>query len=209
MLGEIQQVVTIGATAAGVWIATNGLNTWKQELTGKRDIELCQKVIEKFYEAEEQYERMRSPISFANEAAGRAVSEEENAERKFQLDTAFTPVSRFNNSLEFWTSLLALKWQMEAAFGEEATKPFAEVDSMLREFRTAATMRYQYIQRHQDLGPALRLKFESTIWTDGEDDPKTARMKRAVADMEAICAPIVRASRRPRWRLPLSMSKTG
>lgn len=73
MIGELQNWLTLIATVSGIYIAFNGLWSWKREHTGKRDIELCQEVIEMFYEAEHRISGLRSPILYSGEGSDRPV----------------------------------------------------------------------------------------------------------------------------------------
>ena len=72
VLEGLQAVATIIATGTGTYVAMAGLNAWRRETTGKRDIELCESVIEKFYEAGYKVEVLRSPFSYAFEGKSRA-----------------------------------------------------------------------------------------------------------------------------------------
>lgn len=192
MLTEIQQLVTTAATILGIGIAWNGLGTWKRELTGKRDIALCQSVIEKFYEAEERMSTLRSPMSFAGEAQTRAPRSLETEEQKLRRDNAFVPLARWSDQFEFWSGLLATKWQMRAVFGDKAVGPYDRIDAALRSFRAAASVRFNMIETEQTDNSELLREFERTIW-EREDDGISSEMRTAIEEMEAICVPLVRA----------------
>ncbi|MGE3306436.1 MAG: hypothetical protein AB7I52_10735, partial [Rhizobiaceae bacterium] len=78
MIEDVQAWATLVATVAGVFLAWRGLSAWRSETVGRRDIELCQAVIEKFYEAEHRMSVLRSPLSMSSEAQGRHRPDGEN-----------------------------------------------------------------------------------------------------------------------------------
>lgn len=205
MIDEIQKLATLGATVFGVGIALNGLGTWKREMTGKRDIELCQTVIQKFYEGEEVLSTMRSPMSNSSESAERPRDDHETDGVGRQRDSSYVPVARFIRHIDFWLSLLSYKWQMRALFGDTVVEPFNEVDMIIREFRTAAFMRYEMTRNDEEQDRDLRRSFQDTLW-EHKGDPISERMKAAVKSMEEVCIPIVRHNTEAGW-LSIQLNK--
>lgn len=200
-LGNLQELLTIIATGVGSYVALGGLNAWKRETTGKRDIELCQAVIEKFYEAEHRMRILRSPMSYAHEGDARKGEPNENDDERYRRNMLFVPLARFNEQYEFWTDLLSYKFRMKALFGEETVAAFDKVDQALRSFRAAAQTRYQALYSNQDgLNSESRQMFEKTIWEFGsEEDAIAEQMKEAIREMEKVCIPIVRSTKPNKW----------
>lgn len=216
MLEGLQEFLTIGATITGIYVGIGGLNAWKRETTGKRDIELCQKVVELFYEAEEKMAALRSPLTFVSEGSERQAEVGETEDEKNRRDTLFVPIARFNKQLDFWLELQSYKFRMRALFGDQATKPFTEVDKSLREFRSASTVRYRLLSATGEArNPEAVNRFEEKIWEGlADDDVIVGRMKSAIKGIEEICIPIVRSSRNDtlvQWvkkRLPGAFART-
>ena len=50
-----------------VWVAIYGIDSWRREHTGKRQIELAEDSLVLFYEASDAIKHMRHPLSFASE----------------------------------------------------------------------------------------------------------------------------------------------
>lgn len=191
LLETIQEVATLVATASGIWIAYSGLDAWKTETLGRRDIDLCQTVIEKFYEAEHKLQVLRSPLSFAHEGAARATSTAESEEDKRRRDLLFVPLARFNEQYEFWSEFLSFRFRMRALFGDEAAECFEHFDEELRSFRAAAQARYRALYNSMDATDVT--DFEKTIWeVDPSKDPISLKVKDTIRAMETICVPIVR-----------------
>lgn len=91
---------------------------------------------------------------------------------------------------------------MKALFGPKAVSPFEQIISTLNSIRTAAGMRYQMLYDGDDnLLLETRREFERTIFSSGtDDDDVSKKVKDAIAEMEAICIPIVRPAN---WRSEL------
>jgi hypothetical protein len=195
MLEQTQEIATLAATLIGIWIAASGLNAWKRETTGKRDIELCQKVIEMFYEAEQRMSTLRSPLYYAGEGSERQREDGEGQEETDRRNRVFAPLARLNKQLEFWAEFFSYQFRMRALFGETAVTPFDLVSQALSHFRAAAITRYEGLRDSQSgLDVETRRGLERTISTIGPDDIGK-QMTKAIEEMEAICIPIVRATR--------------
>ncbi|MCV3205900.1 hypothetical protein OHD62_04880 [Mesorhizobium sp. YC-39] len=201
MLDTIQSILTAVATGAGIYFAFDGLHAWKREMTGKRDIELCQKVIEMFYEAEHKMNVLRSPMSYTQEGEGRAKEEGETEEETRRRNHLFVPIARFNTQSEFWSEFFSYRFRMRALFGDPASDAFRPADEAIRSFRAAATTNYQaQFMDERGLNPETRRSFENQIWA-GTSDPDVIadKMREAITAMEAICVPIVRATKPSEW----------
>jgi hypothetical protein len=198
MLAEIQSLLTLIATGAGIYVAIGGLNAWKRELTGKRDLELCQEVVEKFYEAEEKFRQLRSPFSYSLEGAARAGDASETPQEKDRRDYLFVPLKRWNDQADFWSSFFARKFRMRALFGDEAVRGYDMVDDCLRTFRAAASTRYESLYRGpEELDSRTRRAFEEQLWAGAAKPDKLAeRMREAIQEIEKVCIPVLRAERR-------------
>lgn len=197
MLDNLQALLTIVATATGIYVAVGGLNAWRRETTGKRDIELCQAVIEKFYEAEYKMKILRSPFSRGGEGGSRKREEGESESEAERRDILFVPLARYNDQFEFWAELMSFRFRMRALFGKEADDAFGPIDDAIRSFRASASTRYQMLYGDpQGLSMSSRKDFEKDIWEGAsQPDAIAAQMKEAIERMEAICVPIVRATR--------------
>lgn len=202
MLDVLQKLVTIGATGVGIYIGLAGLSAWRRQLTGKRDIELCQSVIESFYRADHKVKELRSAFSYPeHESKDRPRAGNESPDEKRLKDTHFVPVARLHSQSAFWDEFFARKFQMRAFFGEGAVKPFDAVDKVLREFRSAALTRYQSVRGDRlELDAELSREFDRILW-ELKNDKTATDIAQATKEMEKICIPIVRAGsgRAPWW----------
>jgi hypothetical protein len=197
MLEFAQSVATLAATATGVYVAISGLNAWKRETIGRRDLDLCQKVIELFYEAERNVSMLRSPFAHPSiEAKDRPKPDGESESESSLRDIAWVPIARWQSQGEFWAEFFSYRFRMRALFGERASEAFDIVDETLREFRAAASTRYGAIRGDRyDLETDLHRELDQAVWERSRSDPLAAKMAKAIAAMETVCIPIVRASK--------------
>lgn len=195
-LSTLKDLAVISATLGGTWIAWTGVNAWKREHTGKRDIELCQSVIESFYKAEQQIRVLRSPMSYPEaESAARPGRDNESEEEKRTRDTHYVPIARFEGQKEFWAEFFSRQFKMRAIFGDAGKQPFDKLDEVLRSFRAAAVTRYQTItQPGGQRGGEFWNNTDRVIWDARDDDEINTKIRAAISDMETICVPVVRGN---------------
>ena len=62
-LDGLQQVSLL----VGIWVAIYGIDSWRREHTGKRQIELAEDALALFYEAADAIQNIRHPASFGHE----------------------------------------------------------------------------------------------------------------------------------------------
>ncbi len=72
-----------------------GINAWRREFRGKRQIELAEETLALFYEANDAVRHIRSPVGWANEGQSRKAYPNETAEEKQRLDAAFVAIERY------------------------------------------------------------------------------------------------------------------
>ncbi|MFV0366962.1 MAG: hypothetical protein ACK5KM_00735 [Hyphomicrobiaceae bacterium] len=194
----LKDAAVVVATLAGTWIAGSGVNAWKREHTGKRDIELCQDVIEDFYKAEQHIRTLRSPMSYPDvESAGRPGRDAETDEQRRNRDTHYVPLARFNGQQEFWAEFFSRQFRMRAIFGDQGKEPFDKIDEVLRRFRAAAVTRYQtFEQPGAERNAELWNNTDRVIWEVQNDDEINTSVRAAISDMERICMPVVRGEQR-------------
>jgi hypothetical protein len=112
-----------------------GINAWRREFRGKRQIELAEETLALFYEARDAITHIRSPGAWATEGQTRKAGAEEIEEEKRLRDIAFVAVERYQKYQELFNKLHAMRYRFMAQFGAENGKPFddlrAQVNSIL------------------------------------------------------------------------------
>lgn len=199
MLEAIKDAGAIVATFGGVWLAWRGLETWRKEVIGKRDIEIAEATLVSFYKAEENLKALRSPMVWWFEGQSRSPQEEESEDTERRRNALYAPLERLKNQNDFWIEFYASRHRARVAFGQEALAPFNDMDLSVREFRAAADTRYQHMYRdEQGLRQDTRREFESVIW-QLEGDEIARRTAAAIEKIEGICLPKARWQERRRW----------
>ncbi|WP_418117519.1 hypothetical protein [Variovorax sp. 350MFTsu5.1] len=108
-----------GAVIAACWAIISGIGAWKREFIGKRQIELAELVLAKFYECRDAIADIRSPFGFGGEGNTRERGENENQEESRILDQAFVAIERYRKREIVFTEFEALKYRFMASFGSE------------------------------------------------------------------------------------------
>ena len=67
-----------GAVIPACWAIISGIGAWKREFIGKRQIELAEQALAKFFEIKDAIAMIRSPFSRSDEGLSRQRSEHES-----------------------------------------------------------------------------------------------------------------------------------
>jgi len=118
--------------------AIYGINAWKREFRGKRQIELAEEALSLFYEAREVITGARSCLSFGYEGKTRESGAEETPAQKKARDAAYVIFERFQPHEELFSKLHAMRYRFMAQFGIDASKPFEELRKIRNEIFSAA-----------------------------------------------------------------------
>jgi len=86
----------------GIWVVIYGIDSWRREHTGKRQIELAEDTLALFYEAVDVIKQIRHPASFSNETEDIAKAEHELDEEYHARKTASIVFSRYNKNQELF-----------------------------------------------------------------------------------------------------------
>lgn len=183
----------------GIWVAIYGIDSWRREHTGKRQIELAEDALALFYEASDAIKHLRHPLSFSSETEsierGKSESDSEFQARK----NASVVFKRYNEHHELFNKLYAMRYRFMAQFGKEKAKPFDDLRSIVTEITGSARVLARLWSRehfHSDAQwDAHRKqvdKYEAIFWEGlEEDDPINPRVNLVIAEIEAICQAII------------------
>ena len=176
-----------------------GISAWRRTLLGQKRFDLAEQVAVGFAEARTALGQIRSPASFGGEGSSRPRSENETEEMRQVLDQAYVAIERYNKS-EAFSKLLPLRHRFELYFGEEAARPFSELEEIVWEIIFAARklerlwprqgkpMTAEQFERHLKEMHAA----EAIFWAGSEDpDPLTPRIDKMVRDINTTCRAII------------------
>jgi len=178
-----------------------GINAWRREFRGKRQIELAENVLALFYEARDVIRAIRSPLGFGGEGSTRKPRGNETPEVKKARDDAYVMFERYQKRQELFSKIYSMRYRFMVQIGCEAAKPFEDLRGIVNELFGAARRlarlwttdisslksEEQHFEKQQ--------KYELIFWeSDDEHDPINPRLDKVVSDMESICRGIITAN---------------
>ena len=176
------------------------VSVWKREIVGKRQIEFAESVLAIFYEAADAIRQIRNPNSFVGEGTTRKRADNELAEDSRLLDKANIVFERYQKKEMLFSQLRAKRYRVMAAFGPNAKEPFDELDAIINEILSAASMlgsHYWPRQGRVEMSPKQFKKhqeemqnYEAIFWLMDEDkDTISPRIKKIIEKIETIVQP--------------------
>jgi hypothetical protein len=193
-------VASVAATIASI-VAIYGINSWRREFKGKRDIELAEEVLELFYRAQNAIRAIRSPLG--HESEGGKVIERLKAEGKdsnISIQTAVL-LERFEEREEIFQKLHALRYRFIARFGKDKAKPFDDMKQSINTMFISAKMLFilKESKKDGDVGtedkPSVNEKireYEANLtWGDDEREKIAPMVEAAVKQIEETCRKII------------------
>lgn len=176
-----------------------GINSWRREFKGKRQIELAEDVLALFYEAVDAIHIIRSPFGYKGEGSSRKTEENETAKQKIAREQVGVIQERYQKQKEPFNKLHSMRYRFMAQFGNEAAKPFDDIRNIIHEIFSAANS-LAWIWEHGEtyFGQSSQLeeriketrKYEKIIWDRiSKDDPINPRLDQIIKDIDDICEP--------------------
>jgi hypothetical protein len=192
----LEVVNTIAILTASI-IAIRGINAWRKEFQGKRNIELAEEVLVLFYEARDAIRAIRNPFGFQGEGSTRKPQENETPVQKAARDRAYVVYERFEKRQEVFNKLHSKRYQFMARFGNEKAKPFEDLWNIVFEIQISAMQlaeiwsEFAFDQDDRDRLKEEKKEHESKIWQYGKNDIIDPRVEKVISDIEEICKPII------------------
>jgi hypothetical protein len=183
----------------GIWVAIYGIDSWRREHRGKKDIELAEDVLALFYEARDAVKHMRHPFSPAGECDDIEKVPGETEAQWNARKNASTVYKRYNSRQELFNRLYAMRYRFMAQIGHVESQPFEDFNKLVHEILIAAQMLArlwprdhfrtdnQY-ERHREQVE----KYEGIFWEGiADQDPINPRIEAIVTRMEQTCRNII------------------
>jgi hypothetical protein len=92
---EITTIAQAIAVISACWAIISGVGAWKREFIGKRQIELAEQLLAKFFEVKDAIAYIRNSWSNSEEGKSRRRSEGETPQESALLDSAYIVIERF------------------------------------------------------------------------------------------------------------------
>ncbi len=179
----------------GIWVVIYGIDSWRREHTGKRQIELAEDTLALFYEAVDVIKQIRHPASFSNEIEDVVKGERESDEEYHARKTASIVFSRYNKNQELFNKLHAMRYRFMAQIGKKEAEPFDDIRNITNQIIVAARMLarlwpkdyFQSEEQKEQHWEQIK-KHEAVFWDSmGEEDPINPKLDAIIIKMETTC----------------------
>ena len=183
----------------GIWVAIYGIDSWRREHKGKRQMELAEETLALFYEARDVIAYIRNIFSYSSETEGIEQGENESEERFEARKQASVVFKRYNERQELFNKIHSMRYRFMAQIGKEKAEPFDELRKIVNEIFVSARMLSQlWSRRHFRTQEQEDKHYESierheAIFYEGieEEDPIMPRIKKLVDEIEITCKAII------------------
>ena len=145
-LASIAQAVSV---LGACWAIISGIGAWKREFIGKRQIELAEQVLAKFFEIRDAITFIRNPFSDKGEGSTRQRGDHETPEQTQLLDRGYIVIERYGQKEAAFAEFNTLKYRFMASFGVQTEEIFTETNLMMNSIFTSARMLAHHYWQHQ------------------------------------------------------------
>lgn len=177
-----------------------GIDSWRREFVGKRQMELAEEVLALFYQARDIIRAIRSPFGYEGEGTTRKPAPNERPEDKEALDHAYSLIERYNKHVETFSRIHALRYRFMAQMGVEAARPFTDLNKVVNDLILASrrmahlsTRRAHTLRTEADIEKYDRERREvGAVFYSGEETDQIAqRVDAIIGDIEQTCRRLI------------------
>ena len=199
-MSEVITFAQAGAVIMACWAIISGIGAWKREFIGKRQIELAEQVLAKFFEIKDAIAMIRSPFSNLDEGKTRKRGDYELPEVSQLLDRGYIVFERYSKKETVFADFMMLKYRFMASFGAEAEQVFADTNAVLNSIFVSAQMLSTHYWQRQGRVPmepdefaqhlAEMRQHERVYWDHGsEDDEVRVKLASIQERLDALVKP--------------------
>jgi hypothetical protein len=199
-MAELATIAQAVAVFSACWAVISGIGAWKREFLGKRQIELAESVLAKFFEIKDAVVFMRNPFSHTGEGSTRQRGEHEGPEQAALLDRGYIVVERYSKKEAVFQEFATMKYRFMASFGKEHEAIFTDTYKLVNSiFVSARMLAHHHWQRQGrvEMEPeefkkhlAEMHRHEGIFWDIGsEDDEVRGQLAAIQSRLEAAVAP--------------------
>lgn len=199
IVGIISAAIYAGATIFAASVAIYGINSWRREFKGKRQIELAEDVLSLFYEARDAISAIRNPLSWGGEGSTREPIENEDEQEKKVRNRAYIVYERFEKRQSIFNKLYSIRYRFMAQIGKKEAEPFILLRKIVNEIMMAGdTLSQLWLERiglpkseKKEITKIIK-EYEVVLRRQGSKDEISKRVDKIVADIENSCSKIIR-----------------
>ncbi|MCQ9374202.1 hypothetical protein NMQ14_08075 [Methyloversatilis sp. XJ19-13] len=137
---ELATIAQMVAVISACWAIISGVGAWKREFIGKRQIELAEQVLEKFFEVKDAIAYIRNPFASSDEGKTRQRRDGETTAESDLLDRGYIVVERYSKKENVFADFNTLKYKFMASFGPETEQIFIDTNKALNSIFVSARM---------------------------------------------------------------------
>jgi hypothetical protein len=123
---EVATIAQAVAVISACWAIVSGVGAWKREFIGKRQIELAEQLLAKFFEVKDAIAFIRNPFSSSDEGKSRQRAATELPQESELLDRGDIVVERYQKKEGVFAEFNTLKYRCMATFGADTERAFVE-----------------------------------------------------------------------------------
>lgn len=195
MIEALQQVSIL----IGIWVAIYGIDSWRREHVGKRQMELAEETLALFYEAEDAINHIRHPVSFNTETEHLERGQQETEDQFQARKTASVVFHRYNEHQELFNKIHAMRYRFMAQIGKTEAEPFDELRTIVNEITFSARMLARLWPRDHfrtdeqwEQHRAEIEKHEAIFWgSPNDEDIVVIKVKSTISKIESTCKNII------------------
>jgi len=184
-----------------VWIANRGLSTYRRQKQEDRRIEAADDILTFAYKFKRAMQAARSPGILEHETVAAQKTLEESwvgwagkaPEEQQRIRIAQVMYMRLRENNPTWGQIFEIMPRARALFGEEA-------EAQLQAFWSAYVMVEVACDSYaEDPGndPEYSKGIRAEMWGRSKDDPVASAIDKAVAKLEGMLLPVIRADHKP------------
>lgn len=146
---ELATIAQMVAVISACWAIISGVGAWKREFIGKRQIELAEQVLEKFFEVKDAIAYIRNPFASSDEGKSRQRRDGETTAESDLLDRGYIVVERYSKKENVFADFNTLKYKFMASLGPETEPIFIDTNKALNSIFVSARMLATYYWQRQ------------------------------------------------------------
>jgi hypothetical protein len=188
------------ATLTTICLAVYGLDSWRREHSGKRQIELAEDALALFYEAEDALKHIRHPASYEYErkeiTRGDRESDAQYSARK-DASIVFVRTAKYS---ELFNKLHSMRYRFMSQIGKDEAQPFEDIRRIVLDVENAAASLSRMWPLDQHTSDAAfeahrkRVQGLENIFGWGVEDPITPRVEHVIQAIEKTCRGVIAGS---------------
>lgn len=182
-----------------IWVAIYGINSWRREHTGKRQIELAENTLALFYEAADAIRHIRHPASFGHELEDIERSEHESDAEYNARKKASIVFVRYNLYKGIFSEIHAMRYRFMAQIGKDKAKAFDDLRGIINSIQMSANILARLWPRNGFQSESAKRShqeqvdnYEAIFWEGlKEDDPINPKVDAVIQEIEGICHAVI------------------